>query len=380
MPAEARIVSAELGAYTVPTRTRGEERPESDGTLTWDKTSLVVVQVTAGSHTGLGYAYTSPAAFAVARDVLVPLVLGSDPLDSTQSFWRMADAVRNLGWPGVCAGAISAVDCAVNDLKARMLGISLTQLLGGARPSVTAYGSGGFTNYTLAELQGQLHGWAEEGLTAVKIKVGADPAADLARVAAARAAVGDAVELFVDANGAYERKQALRFAEQFADLGVTWFEEPVSSDDLSGLRLLRDRAPAGMRIAAGEYGYTPSYFHEMLAAGAVDVIQADATRCGGPTGFLLAAAQATGAHVPASSHTAPAIHASLDAALPNVVNAEYFHDHILIEDVFFDGLPALVNGELVPDRAAPGHGMTLKREDAHQYLTEAWASANSQGD
>lgn len=369
MPANALIVAAEVGGYTVPTRSFGVERPESDGTVQWDKTSLVVVQLTAGSQTGLGYAYASPAAFDVVRDVLAPIVVGSDPFDTTRNYWRMARAVRNLGWPGVCAGAISAVDSAVHDLKARLLDISLTQLLGGARTSVTAYGSGGFTDYSIPELQEQLSGWASEGLSAVKMKIGTDPAADLERVAAARSAVGDEVGLFVDANGAYERKQALRFADEFAELGVTWFEEPVSSDDLGGLRLIRDRAPAVMRIAAGEYGYTPSYFHEMLAAGAVDVIQADATRCGGPTGFLLAAAQATAAHVPASSHTAPALHASLDAALPDVVNAEYFHDHVVIENEFFDGLPALIDGELVPDRSAPGHGLTLKRADAHPYLT-----------
>ena len=374
MVAGVRIAAAQVGAYTVPTRTDGVERAEADGTVEWDKTSLVVVQLNAGSQTGLGYAYASPAALDVSRDVLAPIVLGSDPFDTTQSFWRMARAVRNLGWPGVCAGAISAVDSAVHDLKARVLGVSLTQLLGGARSSVTAYGSGGFTNYSIPELQEQLSGWAAEGLPAVKMKIGTDPAADLERVAAARSAVGDGVELFVDANGAYDRKQALRFAEQFAELGVTWFEEPVSSDDLGGLRLIRERAPAVMRIAAGEYGYTPSYFHEMLAAGSVDVIQADATRCGGPTGFLLAAAQATGAHVAASSHTAPALHASLDAALPNVMNAEYFHDHVAIEATFFDGLPALVNGELVPDRGAPGHGLTLKVADAHPYLTAEWRS------
>ncbi len=375
MSDEATISSVEVGAYTVPTRSFGAERPESDGTIRWDKTSLVVVQLTAGSQTGLGYAYGSPAALDVIRDVLLPIVLDSDPFDTTRTFWRMAGAVRNLGWPGVCAGAISAVDGAVHDLKARLLGVSLIRLLGGARNSVTAYGSGGFTDYTIAELEEQLSGWAAEGLSAVKMKIGTDPSADLARVVAARSAIGNGVGLFVDANGAYERKQALLFAEQFADLGVTWFEEPVSSDDLDGLRLIRDRAPAGLRIAAGEYGYTPSYFHHMLAAGAVDVIQADATRCGGPTGFLLAAAQATGAQMPASSHTAPALHASLGAALPNVVNAEYFHDHVVIEELFFDGLPALVNGELVPDRGAPGHGLTLKRADAHPYLTAEWRSS-----
>jgi L-alanine-DL-glutamate epimerase-like enolase superfamily enzyme len=366
------VTAAEVHGYTVPTRTGGVVRPESDGTARWDSTSLIVVRITSGSVSGLGYAYGSPAMFAVARDVLLPPLIGSDPLDTTRAFWAMARSVRNQGWPGVCAGAISAVDIALHDLKARLLDVSLTALLGGARSSVSAYGSGGFTDYSESELTEQLAGWADEGMRAVKMKIGTDPHADLARVSAARDAIGPDVELFVDANGAYERKQALWFAERFAERGVTWFEEPVSSDDLPGLRLLRDTAPGGVRIAAGEYGYTPAYFHAMLSAAAVDVIQADATRCGGVTGFLLAVAQAQGAGIPASSHTAPAIHASLGAALPNVINAEYFHDHVLVEQLFFDGLPALTDGELVPDRGRPGHGLTLREADAEPYVTAVW--------
>jgi hypothetical protein len=115
------------------------------------------------------------------------------------------------------------------------------------------------------------------------MKIGRDAAADVSRVQDARAAIGAATELFVDANGAYSRKQAIAQAEKFADFNVSWFEEPVSSDDLAGLRLVRDRAPAIMEIAAGEYGYDAWYFREMLSAGAVDVLQADATRCGGIT-------------------------------------------------------------------------------------------------
>jgi L-alanine-DL-glutamate epimerase-like enolase superfamily enzyme len=180
--------------------------------------------------------------------------------------------------------------------------------------------------------------------------------------------------LFVDANGAYSRKQALGLADLFAESDVRWFEEPVSSDDVPGLRLIRDRAPAGMDIAAGEYGYTPHYFHTMLDAGAVDTLQADATRCGGVTGFLLAAAHAHTAGVRFSAHTAPAIHATLGAALPHVVNVEYFHDHALIEDTFFDGLPTLLEGDLVPDPDRPGHGLSLKEADITPYLTEAWAT------
>jgi L-alanine-DL-glutamate epimerase-like enolase superfamily enzyme len=191
--------------------------------------------------------------------------------------------VRNLGWRGVAATAISALDIALWDLKARLLGVPLVTLFGAARESVAVYGSGGFTSYDLDRLRGQLGGWVEEGCRSVKMKIGAEPERDLVRIEAARAAIGGA-ELMIDANGALERKAALDVAERAAGLGVTWFEEPVSSDDLPGLRLLRDRGPGGMEIAAGEYGYEPFYFRRLLDAGAVDVLQADATRCCGYTG------------------------------------------------------------------------------------------------
>jgi L-alanine-DL-glutamate epimerase-like enolase superfamily enzyme len=372
--ADTAVSSVWLGAYTVPTTGFGRAEPESDGTATWNSTSLLVVLVTAGDTTGLGYAYASPAALVVARDILAPLLAGSDALDTGMAFWTMARAVRNIGWAGVAAGAISAVDLALHDLKAKLLGVSAVQLLGGARDHVMAYGSGGFTNYSDADLRAQFAGWAADGFTAVKMKVGTRPAQDVARVAVARDAIGDGVQLFVDANGAYDRKQALGFASAFAELDVSWFEEPVSSDDLAGLRLVRDRAPAGMQVTAGEYGYTPQYFAAMLGAGAVDTIQADATRCGGATGFLNAAAQAQAAGIPLSAHTSPAIHASLASAVPNVVHVEYFHDHAVIEREFFDGLPRLDDGQLSPDRARDGFGLELRASDARRYLVDEWQS------
>ena len=149
----------------------------------------------------------------------------------------------------------------------------LVTLLGSVHEVVPVYGSGGFTSYSIEQLQKQLGGWAERGISRVKMKIGTHPDLDLGRVRAAREVIGSGTELFVDANGAYSRKQALAQAHRFAELDVSWFEEPVSSDDLEGLRLLRDRGPAGMDIAAGEYGYDLPYFRRMLEAGAVDVLQ-----------------------------------------------------------------------------------------------------------
>jgi L-alanine-DL-glutamate epimerase-like enolase superfamily enzyme len=264
--------------------------------------------------------------------------------------------------------AISAVDAAVWDLKAKLLGLPLVTLLGKVRDAVPVYGSGGFTSYPDQQLAEQLGGWARQGLRFVKMKIGRDARRDVERVRVAREAIGTTTELFVDANGAYSRKQALAQAEVFAGrFGVSWFEEPVSSDDLEGLRVVRDRAPAGMEVAAGEYGYDLFYFRRILSAGAVDVLQADMTRCGGVTGFMQAATLCQADNVPLSAHTAPVQHEHVCCAAVPVRHIEYFHDHVRIERMFFDGLPELVDGELRPDFSRSGMGLELKRKDAGRF-------------
>jgi L-alanine-DL-glutamate epimerase-like enolase superfamily enzyme len=281
----------------------------------------------------------------------------------------MVRAVRNVGRPGVAATAVSAVDLALWDLKARVIGRPLWRLLGAHRDAVPIYGSGGFTTYSDAELTAQLGGWAAAGIPRVKMKLGVDrgarPDEDARRVAVARQAIGPDVELFVDANGAYEPRQAIGQAQRFAELGVVYFEEPVSSDQLDQLAFVRQHV--SMAVAAGEYGYDPWYFRRMLEAGAVDVLQADATRCLGATGWLEAAALAHAFATPFSAHTAPSIHAQLGCAAPQLSHVEYFHDHARIEQMLFDGAPRPLGGCLRPDRDRPGFGLELKRADAERW-------------
>jgi L-alanine-DL-glutamate epimerase-like enolase superfamily enzyme len=365
-PMPPPIESLRVGTYVVPT-----DGPESDGTFEWDRTTTVVVEVAAAGATGLGYTYADRATASLIREALAPVVTGQDAFDTSALYARMVGRVRNLGRPGVAAMAISAVDVALWDLKARLLQAPLAAMLGWARRAVPIYGSGGFTSYGIDRLQQQLGGWAADGLKFVKMKVGRDPAADPDRVRAARAAIGDRVQLFVDANGAYARKQAVALAARFGEAGVTWFEEPVSSDDLDGLRLVRDAVGAPMEVAAGEYGYEPFYFRRMLAAGAVDVLQADATRCGGVTGFVAAHALVDAHGLPLSAHCAPALHAQLGCALTRVRHLEYFYDHQRIEAMLFDGVPSVKDGALVPDPARPGLGLTLKRHDAARFAVDA---------
>jgi L-alanine-DL-glutamate epimerase-like enolase superfamily enzyme len=327
---EAPIEQVSATAYTVPT-----ESPESDGTLEWDETTIVVVAVEAGGVAGLGFSYTDEAAARVVERRLAPVVLSRDAMDIPAAWSGMIAAVRNVGLPGHAATAISAVDIALWDLKARLRDLPLVTLLGAACDRVPMYASGGFTSYDFDELSEQLASWVADGIDQVKIKVGRSPRDDVARVRAARRAVGPDV-LFVDANGAYAAKQALGLAEEFARLGVSWLEEPVSSDDLDGLRLLRERVPAKIEIAVGEYGYGPAYFRRLLAAGAVDVLQADATRCLGISGFLAASAIADAFSVPLSAHTAPALHVHPCCAVQNVRHLEWFHDHVRIERLLFE--------------------------------------------
>ncbi|WP_448188765.1 enolase C-terminal domain-like protein [Azospirillum sp. sgz301742] len=364
MRPEASIEGIGVEAFTIPT-----DQPEADGTMDWDHTTLIAVTAKAGGRTGLGYGYADTATARLIADALAARVRGIDAFDTNRAWIVMTEAVRNLGRPGIAAMAISAVDVALWDLKGKLLDRPVADLLGRARDGTPAYGSGGFTSYSDGTLVEQLAAWARDGLPAVKMKIGRDAARDVRRVELVRTAIGPGTDLYVDANGAYDRKLALAQAERFAGQGVAWFEEPVSSDDLEGLRLLRDRSPGGMMIAAGEYGYTPFYFRRMLEAGAVDVLQADGTRCGGVTGFLAAAALAEAFAVPLSAHTAPTLHAQIGCACRTLKNIEYFHDHARIEAMLFDGAVRPVNGELTPDRTRPGLGIALKRADAERFRT-----------
>ena len=362
MRAQVPLTRLHAAAFKVPT-----DAPEADGTLAWDSTVLVVVHVEGGGETGLGYTYGAAQAAALVNQTFAPLLAGEDAWDIAAAYGRMRRHARNMGASGIAATAISAVDVALWDLKARLLDLPLARLLGMVRDAVPVYGSGGFTSYDDRQLRDQLAGWVErDGCRWVKMKVGSDPARDPARVAAARAAIGTA-GLFVDANGALSRKQALAFGEQCAALGVLWFEEPVSSDDLEGLCLLRDRMPAMIDVAAGEYVWDLDDIRRMLAAGAVDVQQADASRCGGITGFLAAGTLCEAHHIDLSGHCAPSLHCHVACAVPRLRHLEYFHDHVRLEALLFDGAARAHAGTIAPDLGRPGLGLALKAADAARY-------------
>ena len=361
----APISSLTCEVYQIPT-----DQPEGDGTLAWTSTTMVLARVRSGPVEGIGWTYAGAGAKATIDQELSPVVTGADAFGVPGVHEDMVRACRNLGRPGEVACGISAVDIALWDLKARLLDVSLCDLFGRAREDIPVYGSGGFTTYDDATTTAQLESWLDLGITRVKIKIGESWGAraerDLQRVALARRVAGPQAELFVDANGAYDRKQAVRLGRSLVeDHQVSWFEEPVSSDDRVGLRVVRDACDAD--IAAGEYGYSPWYFVDLIGAGAVDCVQVDVTRCGGYTDWLAIAEVVRAHHLQVSGHCAPSLHRPVASAVTNLRHLEYFHDHVRLEQLLFDGTTPPVGGALDARSAGPGHGLELRQPDAERF-------------
>ena len=350
----------EVSAYTVPT-----DSPEADGTLQWDSTTLVLVEAIGGGKRGLGYTYGDLSVGKFIESKLAETVRGEDAMSPPAAWSAMQGAIRNAGRPGVGAMAVSAVDIALWDLKAKLLEVPLADALPRFHDAVPIYGNGGFTSYSLDRLREQLGGWVSEGIPRVKMKVGREAEKDLERVGAVREAIGEGTELLVDANGAYTRKQALYWAERFAEEGITYLEEPVSSEDREGLRLLRDRGPGGLAIVAGEYEWTLPQLADL--AGCVDILQADVTRCAGITNLLRVDGICKGRQIPFSAHCASSVSAHACCAVETLAHLEYFHDHVRVEGMLFDGALDPGAGHLRPDPSRPGLGLEPKRADVEEY-------------
>lgn len=361
---EYPIESVHASAYRIPT----EEPEESDGTLKWTSTTLVLVEVHAGGQAGIGYTYGNAAIVKIIDGMLTDVLQKRDAMQTAARYADMVAKIRNNGREGMTAMAISALDIALWDLKGKALQAPVSAIFGAARSQTPVYGSGGFTSYSEHRLADQLGCWVHDmRIPRVKMKVGRDAAADPRRVATARKAIGSQAQLFVDANGAYTRKQALEMARHFADQDVCWYEEPVYHNDFEGNRFVRDRAPAIMEISNGEYGYAPYNFAQIISAGAADVLQADVTRCGGYSGFLAVDALCEAHNLPLSSHCAPYVTLAAASAAKMLRHIEYFYDHVRIERMLFDGTRDPVEGSLVPDADRPGIGLEFKHKDAEQY-------------
>lgn len=362
-PSKSEIKSVRASCFKIPT-----EEPVSDGTLKWRYTDLIVAEVEAGGEGGIGYTYADSSSALLINDTLARNIIGKAVFSISDCWQTMTSSLRNQGLTGLAAMAVSAVDIALWDLKSKLLGIPLRVLLGQVRSAIPCYGSGVFTSYTEGELERHISEWMDLGLDRVKMKVGRNPEKDAERVAGARRAVGPKTGLFLDANGAYTPRQALRMAESFNESGVSWFEEPVPAADRDGTSWIRDRLPLGMELAGGEYGYGLRDFLDLLSPRRLDILQVDVTRCLGITGFLKAASLCEAFHTPMSSHCAPSLHLALGCAVPAMRHVEFFRDHVRIERMLFDGFREPLRGCLSPDLTRPGLGLEFKRADAEKFI------------
>ncbi len=355
------IQETKVFAYTIPT-----EETESDGTLKWNHTILILVQLKSADMYGIGYTYANTATAYMIKQLLFPLLKKEDVLDNTALWYKMINQIRNLGRPGIASMAIAAVDNALWDLKAKLLNLPLCKLLGQVHQDMQVYASGGFTSYDADELSTRFRKLKEVGHKMFKMKIGRNKSDDFKRLEAARETIGSA-QLFVDANGAYFPKDALQMAEEMKDFNISWFEEPVTSDDLEGMRFVRENVSHKTLVAAGEYGYDLTYFKRMLSEKAVDVLQADATRCAGITGFIKVNSLCEAFHIPLSAHCAPALHLHPSLAMQQIIHLEYFQDHVHIENLLFEGAPVAKNGKIAPDLSKNGMGLDFKFKDAEKY-------------
>ncbi|NQW16038.1 MAG: mandelate racemase/muconate lactonizing enzyme family protein [Chloroflexi bacterium] len=323
--------------------------------------SLFVHIKTDAGFEGLGTAAGLKATRSVIQDNLKDLLVGQDPFNIEKiwndMFWR----VRGYGRKGIAFQAVSAIDIALWDLKAKALGLPLYRLLGPFTDTVPVYGSGGWTNYSEDELVEEQMSYVNRGIPRVKMKVGKDfghsEREDLQRLDAVRTAVGDDVEIFVDANNGYYAKQAIRMAVEFEDYGVGWFEEPVLADDIAGLAAVASSTT--IPVATGEHEYTKFGFKDLITAGGVDIVQPDIGRVGGVTEWMKVAHMAHAFNLPVAPHAFQLIHLHTACATPNLKVVEYLGSVESNDELWYTEFPKPVNGMWSPYPDRPGLGLEL---------------------
>jgi len=357
-----RITEFDVRAYRIPTET-----PESDGTLNWQSTTLILVTLSSGTETGLGYTYGNKGLRDFIGDLIKKGAVDEDAFQIEKIWGKLVRLIRNEGRTGEGSMAIAAIDNALWDLKAKLLNVPLGYLLGLSREKVEAYGSGGFTNYSMPQLENQIAAWREAGFKKVKIKIGAPPEVEFERLTHVRRWCGDGMKLFVDANEAYDLMTAREIADILKELNIGWFEQPIFAQDIEGMHDLKMQFPSGIYLTTGEYVYNVDDARRFLAGDAADVLQLDITRCEGLTGFLKCAHLCEAYNIPVSSHCAPALHVSPACSVAGLRHVEYFFDHARIEKRLFDGVPEPKAGWLTPDLGRNGHGLEFKFEDAERY-------------
>ena len=318
---------------------------------------------------GLGLGGGAQAARAVIEGTLKPLLIGQDPLHIEKIWDDLFWAVRGVGRKGLAFCAISAVDVALWDLKAKFFEVPLYQLLGPYTEKVPIYGSGGWTHFNLDELLAEQTGYVDRGMKSVKMKVGKDfgqsEQEDIERLAATREAVGDDIEILIDANNGYYAKQAIRMAKAFEPYRVGWFEEPVLADDIEGLAAVA-RA-IDIPVATGEHEYTKLALRSDRSRRGRHR-SAGRRRVGGITEWMKVAHLAHAFNLPVAPHAYQLVHLHLACATPNLRIVEYLGAVEEADKIFYTEFPQPdPDGMWAPYPDKPGLGLELDPTAVKKY-------------
>jgi L-alanine-DL-glutamate epimerase-like enolase superfamily enzyme len=291
------------------------------------------VPISGTGEVGFGRIGGAPDALAgVIEHELKPLVLGSDPAYVRATHAAMVRELEYHGAFGLAMFGIAAVDTALWDCLGRAHGLPCWQLWGGMHKRIPAYAMVGWLNYTEDELRRICTRAKDQGFRGVKIKVGAPTLEeDVARIEIVREVIGDGMDLMVDANQALTTYEAIRRGRVFQELGCLWWEEPLPSDDIEGYAELAQALD--IPVATGENLYTPEDFARFIARGAVDIIQPDLRRAGGPTAMLKIGLLADAFRRPYASHGGGPVQLSVMACLPNAI---YLETGLLRDDSPFE--------------------------------------------
>ncbi|MBI3976549.1 MAG: mandelate racemase/muconate lactonizing enzyme family protein [Chloroflexi bacterium] len=338
--------------------------------------ALVRIQTDEGI-VGLGDAAlcgAPPAVVAGAIELyLKPLVVGEDPFYVERIWQKIYRYMGGSGRRGFLVAALSGIDIALWDIVGKALGAPLYKVLGAYRDRVPAYASGGFYSEgkTVEELADETGAAVAAGFRAVKMKIGGLPlSADVARVKAVRFAVGDDCQVIVDANNMYAPKEAIQIARAIQDFDITWFEEPVKTDDVEGSAQVA--AAIDIPVAGYETEFTRYGFRDLIARRAVDIVQPDVIWSGGITECRRIAALAAAHDLPCIPHaftSAMAMVSNLHllASLPNGGMLEFDRNPNPLRDELFLQ-PLAIDGEgCVPLPQKPGLGVDLNEETVARY-------------
>jgi L-alanine-DL-glutamate epimerase-like enolase superfamily enzyme len=353
---------------------------ETDPRRRLDHIFVLVVQLhTDAGHRGLGFAYTlaggGRALKVIADDDLAPLVVGEDPLDHERLSQQVGKRLQGIGRLGLVAQAYSAIDVALWDLKGKVAGLPLHKLLGGAREAAPVYGSDtGWLWMTPEQIIEASRPYLDQGMMGIKVKVGKpEPEVDAERVSRLRDAFGEDIWLAVDANQRYDYSTALSMGHFFEEeMGIDWFEEPISCDDIRGHVRLAEKLE--IPIALGESLFALAEFDHYLRDGGVDILQPDITRVGGLTEFLRIAVLSRQHHKPVAPHLLPEIAVHLACGLPNIQTVEYMP---WLSPIFTEP-PAIVAGKIVPPNR-PGLGLEVRAEILDKFRVDVATDLENPG-